>query len=264
MVNPQCELNIDFKGKTYRLSIEQRRGLGDLIVFLHGWGGSKESFAGAFSSEALKDFDICTIDLIGFGNSEKPKDFSYNLLDQANIVASAVNSLGTKKVFLVGHSMGGGIGLLTAPLLKKRMAAFISAEGNLAPSGSGQNARAAANQPFWLFRFFTLPLIILLLRLHPRRSVQAWAKWFSEASPLALYRSVQSLVVWSDSGKLLPSFKALPNKAYIYSEKGNRRKDVIPQLDKSTIYEIPACGHILMGDNPLDFYETLAKIIRSA
>jgi pimeloyl-ACP methyl ester carboxylesterase len=263
MSKSSSELHLDYKGRKYRLSIEQRRGSDDLIVFLHGWGGAKESFTEAFSSAALNDFDICTIDLPGFGKSDKPSDFSYDLLDQAKIVALAINSLNAERVYLVGHSMGGGAGLLAAPLLKKKLAIFISAEGNLAPNGSGTNARAVSGQPFWLFKSFTLPLLIILLRVSPKRSVRVRARWFDQASPLGLYRSVQSLAHWSDSGELLPLFKSLPHKAYIYSEHGKRRKDVVLKLNKSITYEIPASGHVLMDNNPHDFYTTVATIIRS-
>lgn len=255
-------LKVDYEGRQYTLSAMLRPSTKDsLIVFLHGWGGAKESFSGAFSADALKGYGICTIDLLGYGMSEKPGDFSYNLLDQANIVTLAANSLGAKKIYLVGHSMGGGIGLLAAPLLNEKLAKFISAEGNLAPSGSGIVGRVAAKQPFWLFKFFTVYLLITLLRLHPRHSMRQWAGWYKNASPLALHRSVQSLVVWSDSGKLLPLFQSLAHKAYIYSSGGKRRRDVVPKLGKSLAYEIPASGHALMTDNPNDFYATVAKII---
>jgi pimeloyl-ACP methyl ester carboxylesterase len=257
------KLIVDYEGKQYTLSAKLRPNSNNLIVFLHGWGGAKESFSDAFSSDALKEYGICTIDLIGFGESEKPNDFSYDLLDQADIVVLAVNSLKTKKVYLGGHSMGGGIGLLAAPLIKN-LAVFINAEGNLATNGSGANARATAKQPFWLFKSFTLPLLKVLLRLHPRRSIRAWAQWFDEASSLGLHKSVQSLVGWSDSGKLLPKFNSLPHKAYIYSANGKRRKDVVPQLEESITYEIPTSGHPLMGDNPNDFYATVAAIVRDA
>lgn len=198
MVNQQSELHIEYKDKTYRLSVDQRLGSGNLIVFLHGWGSSKESFSGSFSSEALKEFDICTIDLLGFGKSEKPINFSYDLLDQANIVAQAVNSLKAEKVYLVGHSMGGGIGMLASPLVK-HLAMFIDADSNLAPNGSQIDSRIAAKQPFWFFKSFTLPLLKLLLRLHPNHRMRPWVQWFDEAASFALYRSIQSLVTWSDS-----------------------------------------------------------------
>lgn len=255
------ELHVDYKGKAHTLSAKLRSSPDNLVVFLHGWGGSKECFAGVFSSDILKDYGICTIDLLGFGESEKSEDFSYDLLDQANIVALAINSLKAEKVYLVGHSMGGSIGLLAAPLIKN-LAILIGAENNLAPNGSGADARAIAKRPFWLFKSSTLPLLKSLLRVHPKRSMRVWARWYDNADPLALYRSIQSLVTWSDSGKLLPLFTSLPHKAYIYSANGKRRKDVVPKLDKSITYEVPTSGHVLMTDNPEGFYAAVANIIR--
>lgn len=263
MDNQLRELSVDYKRKTYRLSIKLRPNEDDLIVFLHGWGGTKECFAGAFSTDALKEYGICAIDLLGFGKSDKPEGSSYDLLDQANIVTLAVNSLKAKRVYLVGHSMGGGIGVLAAPHVKN-LVIFINADGNLAPVGSATDARIVAKQSFRRFTSFTLPLLITLLRFHPRRSMRIWARWFGEASPLALYRSIKSLVSWSDSGKLFLSFESLPYKAYVYAAYGKRKKDVVPMLDKSITHEVPASGHALMNHNPEGFYATVEKIISAA
>jgi pimeloyl-ACP methyl ester carboxylesterase len=256
------ELRVDHEGVAYRFFVRLRPNSESLIVFLHGWGGSKDNFAEAFSSDSLKEYGICTIDLLGFGDSEKPEDFSYDLLDQAKIVAQAINSLNARKVYLVGHSMGGGIGLLAAPRVKN-LAIFINAESNLAPNGSGIDSRLAAKQPFWLFKSFTLPFIKFLLGVHPRHGIRVWAKSFGEASPLAMHKSVQSLATWSDSSKLLPLFNALPHKAYIYSEHGKRKKDVVPKLSEAITYESPDSGHALMTDNPTDFYRIVTEIIRA-
>lgn len=260
-MNKLRALQVNYKDRSYKLSVKLRPDSGGMIVFLHGWGGSKDGFAEAFSSDVLKEYGICTIDLLGFGKSDKPEDFSYDLLDQANIIALAVNSLKADKIYLVGHSMGGGIGLLAAPQIKN-LIMFINAESNLAPSGSAKDAQIAARQSLKLFSSFSLPLLTVLLRRHPKRSMRPWAQWFGEASPLALHCSVQSLVAWSDSGKLLPLFESLPHKAYIYGVNGKRKRDVVPRLDKGIIYEVPASGHALMSDNPTVFYETIARIIR--
>lgn len=255
------ELQVAYKDETHDLSVNLRPNPDKLIVFLHGWGGSKECFAEAFSSEELKDYGLCAVDLLGFGKSEKPEDFSYDLLDHAHVAALAVNSLKASRVYLVGHSMGGGIGILAAPLINN-LVTFIDAESNLAPNGSAADARAVANRPYWLFKYSTLPLLKSLLRVHPKRSMRPWAQWYEEASPLGLYKSIQSLVKWSDSGELLPLFTALPHKAYMYGANGKRRKDVVPKLDKAITYEVPASGHSLMTDNPAGFYATVAKIIQ--
>jgi hypothetical protein len=89
--------------------------------------------------------------------------------------------------------MGGSIGL-HGRSADENLVVFINAESNLAPYGSGADSRAIANRPFWLFKSSTLPLLKSLLRLHPKRAMRQWAQWYEEASPLGLYRSIQSLV----------------------------------------------------------------------
>src|SRR5690348_16817461 len=69
-------VKVDYEGKKYGLSIKLRPAT-ELIVFLHGWGGSKDGFDDAFSSNKLQGYGICAMDLLGFGKSEKPADFSY-------------------------------------------------------------------------------------------------------------------------------------------------------------------------------------------
>ncbi len=49
------ELYVNYDDKSYMLSVRLRPSSNDLIVFLHGWGGSKECFAEAFASDALKE-----------------------------------------------------------------------------------------------------------------------------------------------------------------------------------------------------------------
>lgn len=74
MDNQLRELHVD-EDKSYTLSTRLRPNSDNLVVFLHGWGGSRECFTHAFSSDALQGYGICTIDLLGFGASEKPEDF---------------------------------------------------------------------------------------------------------------------------------------------------------------------------------------------
>lgn len=126
------------------------------------------------------------------------------------------------------------------------------------------DARIISKQPLWLFQSLTLPALRAFAGLQPDRCPRVWAQWCRKAGALGLYRSIQSLSEWSDSGELLPRFQALPHKAYIYGENGKRKKDVVPELDTSITYEIPSSGHVLMTDNPNDFYATVARIIRAA
>ena len=56
---------------------------------------------------------VITLDLIGFGGSEKPKS-GYSIPEQARAVSEALNELGVTGAVLVGHSMGGEVATAVA------------------------------------------------------------------------------------------------------------------------------------------------------
>lgn len=92
------------------------------IVMLHGIGNSAAGW------EIVKDIlpqnaRLIAVDLLGFGESPKPKGVSYNVRIQARSVAATLLTLKlTTRVVLVGHSMGSLIAIEIAkryPLLVK-------------------------------------------------------------------------------------------------------------------------------------------------
>ncbi len=82
------------------------------IVFLHGWGSSKEIMKQAFG-DRLKDFRLIFIDLPGFGGS--CVSVPIKTLDYANIVKLFLDSLHVGSYVVVGHSFGGKIGAILNP-----------------------------------------------------------------------------------------------------------------------------------------------------
>lgn len=93
-----------------------------ILLCLHGWGGSKESFTEL--REALKgtDIDILTPDLPGFGDEPEPAH-AFTIDDYADWVVrwleknhpSALVPQSHPSLFLLGHSHGGRIAIkLTA------------------------------------------------------------------------------------------------------------------------------------------------------
>lgn len=76
------------------------------VLFLHGIGNS-----GAAWSEVIKampdDIQVITIDLLGFGNSPKPKWPVYNAKAQARAALATLFKLRVhSRIILVGHSLG--------------------------------------------------------------------------------------------------------------------------------------------------------------
>ena len=85
-------------------------GRGDPVLFIHGtpsW-----SFEWRHVIRALSDTHRCIApDLLGFGLSERPRDFAYTPETHAQEIAAFVTALGLRDLTLVVHDFGGPIGL---------------------------------------------------------------------------------------------------------------------------------------------------------
>lgn len=86
-----------------------------LLLCLHGWGGSKESFTELRAALAGVDLEILTPDLPGFGEEPEPKR-PWSVDDYADWVADWLRRqrIGHRPVFLLGHSHGGRIAIVLA------------------------------------------------------------------------------------------------------------------------------------------------------
>jgi len=84
------------------------------VVLVHGLGGRAEDWEKLAPYLRDSGHRIYLLDLPGFGQSDKPTDFSYSVTDQARVVVGFLDTLGLKSVDLGGWSMGGWIVQLVA------------------------------------------------------------------------------------------------------------------------------------------------------
>jgi len=77
---------------------------GDVVLLLHGFPTSSHDWAKIIDS--LGPRRVLTLDLPGYGLSEKPVDYSYSLFEQADVVALHLEALGVDRVHVVAHDMG--------------------------------------------------------------------------------------------------------------------------------------------------------------
>lgn len=103
---------------------------GPTVVLVHGLGGRAEDWEKLAPYLARAGYRVYLPDLPGFGQSEKPPNFSYSVTDQSKIVVGFLDALGLKQVDLGGWSMGGWIVQLVAishPDRVRRLMLFDSA-----------------------------------------------------------------------------------------------------------------------------------------
>jgi pimeloyl-ACP methyl ester carboxylesterase len=97
---------------------------------VHGLGASAEYWGNLAPYLAIAGFRVYIPDLIGYGRSEQPADFSYSVRDEAAVVVGFMDALGLKQVELGGWSMGGWVAVLVAaehPERVSRLTLFDSA-----------------------------------------------------------------------------------------------------------------------------------------
>ncbi|MCL2751630.1 MAG: alpha/beta hydrolase [Firmicutes bacterium] len=87
-------------------------GTGAAVVFLHGWGGSTDSFAGAVKLCARSYFCV-NPDFFGFGKSDPPKN-CYGIAEYCDATVQLIKSLGITCAVIVAHSFGGRVALQSA------------------------------------------------------------------------------------------------------------------------------------------------------
>lgn len=126
----------------------EERGEGRPLVFLHGFGANLHTWKHLIPRVADR-YKTVSLDLKGFGHSPKPADNEYSAEDQADLVTDFIVKKDLSDVTIIGHSLGGAVGLLTA--------AKLQAGGRKSPHSLVLIDTIAYKQP--------LPFFIQLLRL---------------------------------------------------------------------------------------------------
>lgn len=85
--------------------IDENENNDKTLLFLHGWGQSKQSFLPVINDLKNEGVRCISIDLPGHGNSEEPKEV-FGVEDYANIINEIINILSLKNVIIIGHSFG--------------------------------------------------------------------------------------------------------------------------------------------------------------
>lgn len=260
-------IQLTYKDNNFKVSSNFRRGIEESILFIHGLGCSKDSFKDVWNFPEFKKYTILSFDLLGFGDSSKPKEFSYTLEEHAEICKLIIEKLKLEKIHLVGHSMGGAIGLLLIEKIPSKVISFINLEGNLIGEDCtfSREAIKYSLEDFEkrIFKNFKSKIKGTKdLASSTSLSNRLFYRWLSKSDPHAFYRTSESLVKWSDSKKLLKMFIDLKiKKCYVFGET-NKNLPVIGLLDNIPKVQISKSGHFMMIDNTREFYQRLSKLTR--
>jgi len=99
-------------------------GRGRPILLVHGLGASSYTWRHLVGPLSRRH-RVITLDLKGFGRSEKPFDKAYSLLHHASLVSAFIRKRRLHDLTLIGHSFGGAVALVVALDLNRSSRARI-------------------------------------------------------------------------------------------------------------------------------------------
>lgn len=233
------------------------------IIYIHGLGSGKEDFIDAIHYPELLDYNLLSVDLLGHGDSDKPKNFTYTMAEQAIKIKELMVQLKLdKEIIIIAHSMGGPIGILLAELFKEKMKAVVYAEGNidLGDCFFSNSIITENSLEEWKNENFqqTVEMFKSL-----GIDMKKYTKTFEKAGSETTYLSSQDLVQISESDNLLQCLIDLKIPVLpIFGEKNKEKYSSEEKIAKHfTIKYVSNSGHSMMIDNPDEFYSYIIEFL---
>lgn len=228
-------------------------------VFLHGLGASSTyHFPEVAQHPDLAPGSALSllVDLLGFGYSDRPGTFDYAPLDHAAAVAELLDAEQIRGADVIGHSMGGSVGLALAALRPELVGRLVLAEANLV-AGRGGWSRWIAG---WREDDF---LVRGIAEYAAHTASPAYTATLRLADPAAVFRSATGLFRGTE-----------PELADVLAGFGGPKAFLVGELSRpcdeeqdaraagARVLTVPGSGHLMPLENPCGFARTIARALR--
>lgn len=256
------DLDVVINGIGVQVSVVRRDGELPPIIFLHGFGSSKEDYVDLAIRRVFSGRPFVAFDAPGCGATVCHDLSQISIPFQVATAHAVIERLGIQRFHLAGHSMGGLGGLLLAHQEQDRVISFINIKGNLAPEDcflSRQIFTFPSDDPRSFMDAFTQRA-----RSAPSYSSALYSASLEQKVKIGAVRGIfESMVELSDQDDLLGKFLTLPYpRMYMYGEE-YEGLSYLKKLAESGVElaVIPDCGHFPMYSNPVEMWKRIALFV---
>ncbi len=208
----------------------------ETMLYLHGWGGSVDSFKFLLNSLNYKSI---LIDFPPFGKSEEPKS-PYTLFDYSEIVYKILQKEDVKKINIICHSFGARVAMLLISSYN------VDIENLIITAGAGIKPRNKIKKIYRKIKYKILKKIIKNYSAGSndyKKLSPVMKKTFSniinlDISPYAKKIDCRTLLIYGSLDKETPLYMAKKLNKYIKNS-------------KLIIYK--NCGHFAYLENNIQF-----------
>ncbi len=251
------QLRLRVQGVNLKIAAVHRGGAHEPIVFLHGFGTSKEDYTDITQRHDFAGRAFLAYDAPGCGATECADLQAIDVPFMVDAAHAVLDRAGIGRYHLVGHSMGGLTALLLAHREPGRVLSFVNIKGVLAPEDCLGTRQVLTHQgPGDVFGRFIEQV---------RHAPQYASGLYASSLPYKVQRGAvpgifRSMVELADHGDLLSKFLSLPcPRLYLYGEEC-ATLSYLPTLDTNGVdlAEIPHSGHLPMYSNPVATWKRIA------
>ncbi|MGW2525103.1 alpha/beta fold hydrolase [Streptomyces sp. NPDC001617] len=252
-------LSLRVDGVELRVATVRRPGELTPVVFLHGFGSTKEDYTDFVRQPGMAGRPLLAYDAPGCGETDCADLARISIPFLVRTAQAVLRHAGVERFHLVGHSMGGLTALMLAHQEPHRILSFVDIEGNVAPEDCFLS-RQIVTHPAGDDKRFLDGFVERARRSTESSSALYAASVRHKVRPGAVRGIFESMVDLSDHGDLLTKFLSLPvPRMFMYGEQ-NASLSYLPELAANGVElaEVPHSGHWPMYANPVWMWERIA------
>ncbi|MFS8097614.1 alpha/beta hydrolase [Lentzea alba] len=240
-----------------KIAAVHRGGDTEPIVFLHGFGTSKEDYTDITQRHDFAGRAFLAYDAPGCGATECADLGAIDVPFLVDTARAMLDRAGIGRYHLVGHSLGGLTALLLAHREPGRVLSFVNIKGTLAPEDCEPTRQVLSHQN----QGDVFGQFVEGIRHAPGYSSGLYAANLPHKVRRGAVHSIfRSVLELADHGDLLNKFLALPfPRMYLYGEEC-ASLSYLPSLDAHGVElaEIPHSGHLPLYSNPVATWKRIA------
>jgi pimeloyl-ACP methyl ester carboxylesterase len=260
---------IDLDGTRIHYDLHRAEGSAShapTLVGVHGFGGNLHTWNDILPLLAPR-CNFLRLDLRGFGYSDKPDDWRYDVAEHGRIVARLVERLELGRVVPLGHSFGAAVAVVAACALADTGRLL----GVVVMDGAGFPLRfpfqllvyripvarwiASLTSPEWRIEFTLRRLYHTWTAITPER-IQRYSHFLDLPGSEQAFTRVARAIDVNDSSMIVDALARLTVPALVIWGENDR---IIPpshaahfatHLVRGTVRLIPLCGHAPQEEHP--------------
>jgi pimeloyl-ACP methyl ester carboxylesterase len=232
------------------------------LLFVHGLGADNAWFPDQFETYSLGEHSWIVPDLLGFGQSDKPKrQQAYGMENQAEKLMSLVVEEDVKVLGILAHSMGGPIAVSLIENLAREtdveILGLFYLEGNLDINDAYLSGKIAASE----FEEY-IPIFYRRLEKIEHENPDLY-ETTRAIGPFPFWASSVDLVNASRNDELLPRIQKHRNLPLHFvfgaQNRGRFTSEALVKKAALPLSYVPNAGHMMYLDNPEGFWHVIRR-----